>query len=182
MKIRINDEKFSIKTLSQLTVKEYIELVKNDEVSALHLIANQINIPEDILLKSKIRADKHLDKCIMDCQIQIDHIENVNKKKYLTVAGESFDIEKIGGGEHGYTYIFDLFLAHILPKVEANEITEPIYTMLGCLATNLLTDCFDLGVMKRYFDSLMEEKWIDVLPIAFFLQKRYLKRGHFGSK
>jgi hypothetical protein len=169
MILKLNGKKHEIKPLSELTAREFIKIIGVSEVNNIQeyiSLFTKLSVKE--LMEAKIRAASlpSLHQMIFDVDVEA---VLKNKKKTIYFNNQYLSCESLDLDTFGKLYFYDLYLG----KFKAKAITYyhlSLYTLAIALSTNL-----DDEINKNY-EALMDNKWIEVLPQAFFLQKRFNKK------
>jgi len=173
MKLNINGKRHSVKSLSELTFKEFNKVLVKAKVGGLdEYLSVFLDIDKNELLGSKIKSYTldSIHKFIFDIDVTA-HIKTIPKaimwkEKAYMVADLSLDT-------FGKAYYYDLYFQ----RYKAQQLNE---YQLGLYALAVaLTDSLDEKIEITYA-QMEEEKWTKFLPTSFFLLKKYRKPKRFS--
>lgn len=170
MKIKINDTKYFIPPISSLNFNEFNDIIIKNEITNLkEYISLLVDIPIDELMSAKISEgssellhntlfDVQIDKAIKDVRSTIVYEDNV------------FIVNDMSLDTFGKVYLFDL----IYSKYASKEIN--IYELSIKTLSLFMANSHDMEEVDRISLYLSRQNWLKILPTAFFLTKKLLKK------
>lgn len=169
MRLIINGEKVSVTPVSQLTGHQFVEImVKADVTDLKEYIALFADMSIGTLMDSKLETTslEGLHASVFDI-----NIEKAIKNPPNTVGydGDIHIVNKMALDTFGKRYMFELYY----DKFKLKEID--LYSLsVYCMAC-AICPAYDTEKIHKTFAELMEMKWTEVIPSAFFLTKRSWK-------
>lgn len=177
IKIKINGKKELIPSSNKLTVKQYVELSKKTWVNDIDFLIKYLSI---VLKKPEREIEKANSKGTLGLIFRIGKIQDYTElkaKKRIVINDEVYSV----GSDNfliGERYVIE----------EAAKQFEDEELMCFILAEKILNinQMLDFEKANKLKDKLMDMPYIEVLPTAFFLQKRlirgYLREMSFSKR
>jgi len=169
MNLIINGNKTKVTPVSKLTGNEFVEIM---------IKANVTDLKEYIALFAGISINTLMDAKFSTTSLKGLHasIFDINIEKYLKNPPLTLDYEddiyivkEMALDTFGKRYMFELHY----DKFKIKQID--LYALsVYCLACAISND-YDTGRIQKIYESLMNRKWTEVIPAAFFLTKRSWK-------
>lgn len=159
IKVTINNKKVSLPTIEELTVSQYIKFVKTDMnlISYLSVCLNKTykeafdmklkNIP---LLNKRIGKLKDYTKAPVPKHIIVNDKLHLIKDIDISTVGQRFMIEENGR------------------KLKDEEL------FCFILAIGIVEDKMNVDEINKLKRKLMKQPYLNILPVGFFLAKRFL--------
>ncbi len=182
MNIKINDKKYTVKPLSQLSVLEYVQIVDKAryidlisyisalvgfEIDSANVKMNNIDIAERILLDADIDFSK----------IKTPNIFEYNKETHIVNAAKSLEgigaTEDMDSGTFGNKYMFNLYRRQFENK-DISIAALCVYALAIVLSKEP-----EYADIDTIYYKLLEMNWQVILPIGFFLSKKLSNRRNF---
>lgn len=171
MKLKINGKEFPIFKISEMSFRQFNEIIVKNEVSdipAYLSIITGMTVEEVMASQVKCSSFPALHAYIFDVDINeamklTPNVIEVGGKDYLT--------KDLSISTFGKSYVLEL-----KAQGKDNAYVKSVYA----LAVALCEDS-DANKISQIFYDLCEMNWLKVLPTAFFLQKR-ISKGKLKSK
>ncbi len=157
--LKINGKKVKIPVVNELTVKQYSELVRKE--------LNIINYLSVVLGKTYKEAFNSKVKGIEKLQKRIGTIQDYTKMpfaKHFIFDDELYETKKIEVSTVGQRFMIEEHAS----KLENEEL------LCYILAVGIAENPMDYEEINKLKDKLLQESYIKVLPVAFFLANRFL--------
>lgn len=170
MKLTINNTSHEITPISKLTFSEFNKLmVKNEVFELKEYISCFIDMPIEELMSAEIKTlsmpalhasiyDIDIEKTVKDCPSTIPFDDDI------------YIVDHINLSTFGQNYMFDLYYEKFKSK-KINEYELCMYALSCALSKDYLTT-----EIQRNYDILSKRDWRKVLPAAFFLAKKLLRK------
>lgn len=165
IKVTINSKKVLLPTMNELTVKQYMEFVKTD-MSLVNYLS--------VCLKVKYKEAFNLKlKNIKALNLRIGKFKDYTKAsvpKKLIINKELYFIKNIDLSTVGHRFMIE----ENARKLKDEEL------FCFILALGIVKDPMNIDDIKKMKTKLMKEPYVNILPLGFFLAKRFLigkKRG-----
>lgn len=164
--LRINNKKYDIKYLSELTFEEFDKIMVDGEVS---------NLPEYLACFTDISIKDLLDGQVRGTSLPALHqrifnvdIEDVikDKKDTLKFKDEIYSVDSLRHDTFGKHYHFELYHSVYSQKKFS------FYRLCIYALAVALTDEMDAKKINEAANRLMRRKWVEVLPQGFFFVKK----------
>ena len=167
-KIKLNNKPFDIPSVSELSFKQFNEIiVKGDVTDLKEYISLFTNIDMATLMASDFSGASlpALSQSIFD--VEVDKVMN-DEKETVTIEGKTIAISSLSHATFGKNYYFDLY--HGLKKHDKINMFE---LCLYALAIALTPDAGSMKDIGEKYKQFEETNWMKVLPQGFFLARRY---------
>lgn len=156
--LKLNGEKRIIKAIDQLTVNEYIDFIKTD-MNLINYLSVCLGIEYKEAFNIKLKNVSWLNARIGVLQ---DYTKLPVPKK-LSINGKLYFIKNIEISTVGQRFMIE---EHI-KKLDNEEI------FCFILAVGIVDDPMDIDLINKCKDKLMNEPYINILPLGFFLANRF---------
>lgn len=176
MNLIINGQKHHIIPLSKLDFNSFNKIIVDKEVFDLkEYISIFIDLPIDDLMNAEIRSIsmEALHASIFDIDIK-NAIKSTPKT--FEFDNHTYYVDKMTLSTFGQNYIFDLYFE----KYKAGDLN--IYEISLIAIACHICKSYDMGEVDSIYKKLCKLKWVDVLPTAFFLVKKFLKKKKGSPK
>jgi len=182
MKVILNNKKYKIKTSSNLTVKEYIEMSKFEQIN----IANYISVVTglrvlDIAMSSlPLRKTRRLVKYIGKLQT-FRQLEKESKKvTMIYFDNETIKKEYISYDTLGTRILYEQ-KAKELYSSESSENEKMLQLIIYSLAV-VLSKNYDASKTNEVYSKLLKCSYLDIFPFAIFFFRKLTNGQNKGRK
>lgn len=164
--IKINGEKTDIPEMNELTVKQYIEFVKTNMnlVDYLSVVLNKsfkeafdLKVSGINKLLARLGELKDYSKLAFPKKLIVDDKYYFTKRIEISTVGQRFMIEENA----------------------QNLKDEELFCFI--LAVAVVANPMDIDEINAMKERILKAKYIDVLPVAFFLASRFLNGRQRGT-
>lgn len=165
IKITINGQKTIIPYISELSVKDFVQIVDKNINTDIISYINAFTGKD--IMKSEVKSNYDLgeiEPLVLDADIDFSKLPVPN---LLEVPGYgSKIIEELDDGTFGKRFMYSQYKSQMENKVIS--ITQlPVYAL-----ALFITNSDDAGKINDCYEKLLEMPWIKVLPAGFFLSKK----------
>lgn len=157
--IKINGEKRKIKTMDQLTVHEYIRFIKT-KMSLIDYLSVCLDVEYKEASKMKLKNISWLNTRIG----KLKDYTKITTPKKLIIKGKSFFLKNIEISTVGQRFMIE---EHI-KKLDNEE------ALCFILSVGIVDDPMNIDVINKMKGRLMNESYLNILPLGFFLARRFL--------
>jgi len=170
MNLVINKKTHTVIPISKLTFNSFNQILVEREVFDLKgYISLFVELPVDELMSSEIETISMpaLHASIFDIDIKKQVKSTPKTFKY----GEhTYIVDEMTLSTFGQNYIFDLYYE----KYKEGKLN--IYEISIYAVACHITKTFDMSEVDRIYNDICSMKWVDCLPAAFFLARRFLRK------
>ena len=175
--IKIDNIKYHIKKISELSVKEYSLIIQSnmnyDILSYLEVFTNQKIKSKEV--KSNINlAD--LQSLIFDLSVDYRKIEKPNIFIYKS---NQFLTDELLCNTYQTHYIFDVY-RNMYNTQKISIIEFLTYSVAIMLERKIYyKNDFNTDKINEIYENLLNYEWTKILPLGFFLQKKLRKKNNY---
>lgn len=157
--LTINGKSVKLPIMDELTVKQYIEFIKTD-MSLVNYLSLCLKVTYKEAFNMKLKNIKALNLRIG----QLKDYTKTSVPKKLIINNELYFIKNIDLSTVGHRFMIE----ENAKKLKDEEL------FCFILAIGIVKDPMNIDDIKKMKRKLMKEPYINILPLGFFLAKRFL--------
>lgn len=171
VRLNINGKNHSITPVSKLSFESFNRIIVQGKVSDLKdYLCLFTDMPISELMEAEIKTASMpaLHQSIFDCDIE----ETIKRKPntFTSNSGEIFILDELRLNTFGKHYWFDLYTQlHKQGKIN-------LYQLYLYALSIAISSGNDMKAVEVVYKDLQVRKWVDVLPAAFFLGRKFAKK------
>lgn len=170
MKIKVNNKSHEIPAMSKLDFETFNKVILKKEIFNLNeYIAIFADMPVEELMDAQIKTFSM--PALHNSLFDID-VESTIKTKPKTFCFDEniYLLEQMTLSTFGQNYIFDLYYG------KYNEKKINFYELCVYALSCYLTRDYSTAEVQKNYDILKLQDWRTMLPVAFFLAQKFLKK------
>ncbi len=173
LRVEINKKKYRIPKLSSLTVGQFITVTENNpNLTTLEYVSLFTKIPVKSILKAAVNNPS-----LLNYLIDIDYSSVMSNHPIIfTFEEEDYFVKSMEFTKYGQDYTFSKLSAKYAKELSEGDLTTTLQLAMYQLAV-LLSNSFDIEKVEKTKKKLEQYEWVKVLPVAFFLLKKNLRKG-----
>jgi hypothetical protein len=171
LRLNINGKNHSITPVSKLSFDSFNRIIVQGKVSDLKdYLSLFIDIPISEMMDAEIKASSMpaLYQSIFD--LDIEGTIKRKPKTFTSNGGEVFIIDELRLNTFGKHYWFDLYM-QLYKQEKINLYQLYVYALAIAISTGN-----DMKAVDVVYKDLIVRRWVEVLPAAFFLGRRFSKK------